>query len=449
MPTIDAALAGSGDVQAFRIFHDNQAVLELVWHSARDGNGPNGALNTPTWPLVGHPATLNHPPRNMLQRTRQPAPGSDDEPRGPGGCPRSARRAWLQGERAAVVVVLGVMLLGCGGGGGGDESGTTPPPRTYVISGTLSGLAGNRSITLQNNGADDQVLSANGSFSFGTRVPEGGPYAVRVAVQPQGQECRVERSTGSALANVNDVVVVCSNVPAATYRIGGTVSGLLGNGSILGLRNNQLDFLEIAVDGDFRFNVPVAAGEPYAVVVQTLPAGQRCTVSDGVGIATADVSNVSVLCAAASAAPAGGVQGMAGTWLNGACVPHASGQSTKKLLRVTRQSDLSVAVSESTASYANASCSGSFTPGAFAPASLVTVRRTESTETTTATWAHWEPASGIVYSSLWHWRRDELCLKEGNIADSSNLEALLPTAASVEAYFSSISASNAACFLRQ
>lgn len=341
------------------------------------------------------------------------------------------------------------MLLGCGGGGGGGESGTPPPARTYVISGTLSGLAEGRSITLQNNGTDSQVLAANGIFSFSTRVPDGGPYAVRVAVQPQGQECRVERSTGSALANVNDIVVVCSNVPVATYRIGGTVSGLLGNGSILGLRNNQLDFLEIAVNGDFRFNVPVAAGEPYAVVVQTLPAGQHCTVSDGIGIANADVNNVSVLCAAASAAPAGGVQSMAGTWLNGACTPNSGGQSTKKLLRVTRQSDLSVAVSESTAMYANASCSGSFTPGAFAPASLVTVRRTESTETTTATWAHWQPAAGIVYSSLWHWRRDELCLKEGNIADSSNLEASLPSAAAAEAYFSSIPASNAACFLRQ
>lgn len=355
----------------------------------------------------------------------------------------------LLARSTGVLLVTGLVagLAACGGGGGNS---TAPPAaRNFSIGGSVDGLAAGRNLTLQNNGIDSLALAGNGSFGFATRVAEGSAYAVTVAIQPQGQHCTVERSSGSALANVSDVAVVCSDVPVVSYRIGGTVSGLPGNGSVLVLRNNRLDFLDVSIDGSFRFNVPVAAGAAYAVVVQTLPAGQLCAVSNGVGTASADVNDVEVVCSAASAAPPGGVQSMAGTWLNGVCSAGAAGQSTRRLLRVTRQSDSSVAVSESTVVFATTTCQGSFTPGAFAPASLVTVRRTASTATTTATWAHWQPPTGAaLYASLWHWRRNELCLKEGRIGDATDPETALPTAEQVEAHFAPVPSGNAACYVR-
>lgn len=317
------------------------------------------------------------------------------------------------------------------------------------MGGTVQGLAAGRSVTLQNNEGDSLVLTRNATFTFGTRVADSGAYAVRVTAQPQGQACRAERGTGTAFADVADIAVVCSDVAAVSYRIGGTVSGLQNDGSILELRNNRLDFLSVSVNGDFRFNVPVGSGEPYAVVVQALPAGRQCMVNNGTGMAMADVTDVEVICTAASAVPPGGVQSMAGTWLNGACVQTAPTQSTRRLLRVTAQTGSSAAVSESTATYTSANCSGSFTPGAFQPASLVSVRRTERTETIATSWTHWQaPSGGATYSSLWHWRSTGLCLRDGDIGSASDPEIALPSAAAAQDAFANVPAVSAACYFR-
>lgn len=62
------------------------------------------------------------------------------------------------------------LLLGCGGDGGDG-----PPVARYRIGGTLSGLAGGTSVTLQNNGADDLRLQADGSFTFPFLIEQGQP----------------------------------------------------------------------------------------------------------------------------------------------------------------------------------------------------------------------------------------------------------------------------------
>ena len=86
-----------------------------------------------------------------------------------------------------------------------------------------------------------------------------------------------------------------STAPAATYTIGGTVTGLSGTGLVL--QNNGGDNLSVAASGTFTFAAPVAGGANYAVTVFTRPTGQVCTVNGGTGtVAGANVTNVGVNC---------------------------------------------------------------------------------------------------------------------------------------------------------
>ncbi len=165
---------------------------------------------------------------------------------------------------------------------------------TYTIGGTVSGLASSTSITLQNNAADATTLNANGSFSFATPVATGGSYAVTVGTQPAGQVCTVSNGTGSGLAaNVANVQITCS---AASYTIGGTVSGLASGASVT-LQNNAANPTTRTLDGSFSFTTPVVANGSYAVTVSTQPLGQTCTVSNGTGAGlAANVANVAVAC---------------------------------------------------------------------------------------------------------------------------------------------------------
>lgn len=67
------------------------------------------------------------------------------------------------------------------------------------------------------------------------------------------------------------------------FSIGGTVSGLTGNG--LTLQNNGGDDLTIVADGVFTFNTPVVDGQSYKVTVAAQPTSpdQICSVTNGSG----------------------------------------------------------------------------------------------------------------------------------------------------------------------
>src|SRR5262245_34258083 len=81
------------------------------------------------------------------------------------------------------------------------------PPPSFPVGGTLSGLSG--AITLQNNGADDLPLSADGRFTFATQLKKGTTYAVTVFSAPSGQRCTVTKGEGTVSAEVTDVEVRC------------------------------------------------------------------------------------------------------------------------------------------------------------------------------------------------------------------------------------------------
>ncbi len=78
--------------------------------------------------------------------------------------------------------------------------------------------------------------------------------------------------------------------PAQTYRLSGTVTGLVGSG--LTLSNVSTDVIEIASNGPFNWSREFASGAPYIVRVATQPQNPRqsCTVENGDGFfADADV----------------------------------------------------------------------------------------------------------------------------------------------------------------
>jgi hypothetical protein len=165
----------------------------------------------------------------------------------------------------------------------------------YVVGGTVSGLASGQQVTLYDNGADALVIAANGAYRFPAPVAHGGSYAVTVNQQPTGQVCTVSNFAGTGVtADVGNVDIRCS---AASYKIGGTLSGL-GSGAQVTLYNNGGDPLTLTANGPFSFDAPIAWQSTYAATVGTQPVGQTCTVSDGSGAVTQDVSSVSVACGA-------------------------------------------------------------------------------------------------------------------------------------------------------
>lgn len=80
------------------------------------------------------------------------------------------------------------------------------------------------------------------------------------------------------------------------FVIGGTVSGLSGSGLVL--QNNGGNSLPIGANGNFVFTMPIASGSAYSVTVLAQPAtpSQTCAVSNGAGTATANVTDVAVVC---------------------------------------------------------------------------------------------------------------------------------------------------------
>ena len=105
---------------------------------------------------------------------------------------------------------------------------------------------------------------------------------------------------------------------ASSYYVSGTVSGLLGSGAVIQL--NDGNDLTLNGDGGFNFIQAVADNSPYSVTVLTQPSNpsQTCSVTNGSGVvsdAGVDVTNVTIICAAAAYTVGGTVTGLVGSGL--------------------------------------------------------------------------------------------------------------------------------------
>jgi N-acetylneuraminic acid mutarotase len=176
-------------------------------------------------------------------------------------------------------------------------SGPPALPSVVTVGGKVTGLSGS-GLQLQDNGGETLAVAANATtFTFVLGVASGSAYSVNVQTQPSGQICVVSNGSGTAAtANVVSVTVACSAIAANTNTIGGTIGGLTGSG--LQLLDNGGDTISIASNATtFTFPTTVASGAAYAVTVKTQPSGQSCSVSNGTGTATANVTNVTLKCA--------------------------------------------------------------------------------------------------------------------------------------------------------
>ncbi len=169
---------------------------------------------------------------------------------------------------------------------------------TYAVGGNVSGLVEGTQVVLQNNAADDLVITVNGDFRFATELLNASSYEVSVLTQPTSpnQTCTVTSGTGIISAeNVTDVVVTCV---LNTYTIGGTVSGIPDGDQVI-LQNNEGDDLAVSVNGAFTFATPLDDGSEYKVTVASQPKrpNWNCEVEHAAGSLTGiDVIDIIVDC---------------------------------------------------------------------------------------------------------------------------------------------------------
>lgn len=327
--------------------------------------------------------------------------------------------------RWAPLGLAAALLVGCGGGD--DDNNGTPPPTAgaFSIGGAVTGLGAGKTVTLQNTGKDDLTINANGNFVFVTRLDSGIAYAVTVKTQPSGQRCTVTQGTGTATANVSNVQVRCENLAAATYTVGGSVTGLAGG--TLVLQNNGGDDLSVSSNGGFTFGTALAGGTGYAVTVRTQPSGQSCTVRNGTGsVVSANVGSVEVSCGTVVALPEG-------DWKQELCVVVRPGTWGRSLWRITRQGDNRVTGQIGVATYADANCTGAGTvAGPLTGVGNVAFDRNGSTATLTAFWGLWTQPSGLTSRAVWARKGSRLCIFGDQIPTA------FPTAVSVESYVDTV-----------
>ena len=81
-----------------------------------------------------------------------------------------------------------------------------------------------------------------------------------------------------------------------SYSVGGTITGLTASGLVL--LNNGGNSLSVAANASaFAFTSLLSSGSAFAVTIQSQPIGETCSVANGTGTVTADVTSISVSCA--------------------------------------------------------------------------------------------------------------------------------------------------------
>ena len=204
-------------------------------------------------------------------------------------------------------ITPGNLLFGTNGGTtlqkvdmAAGDCGTTTTPGFITFCGTSAAAPAAAAIAALIKGANPgatnaQILSAMNASALDIEAPGW------------------DRDSGAGIVMVPSPLVF----PAATYTIGGSISGLAVGQSVV-LLNNGGDALAVNANGSFTFATPLATGAAYSVTVGTQPVGQVCTVANGSGtVASAHVANVAVSCVNRIAGPTSTGTGTATATLTG------------------------------------------------------------------------------------------------------------------------------------
>jgi len=165
--------------------------------------------------------------------------------------------------------------------------------QAYSLGGKVAGLT--TSGLVLSAGGDTYRVPANAThFTMPTAIAYGGTYAVSVQTQPAGLTCTVGDGTGIMPASsVTNVDLTCA---AASYTLGGSISGLTTSGLVL---TDGADDLSVSANAA-QFSMPnaLASGSGYAVAIRAQPSGASCQITAGTGTGTGDVDTVRVTCEA-------------------------------------------------------------------------------------------------------------------------------------------------------
>lgn len=130
---------------------------------------------------------------------------------------------------------------------------------------------------------------------------KGAPMECALAIfMLQGQRTATGTSTGMATGTATGTSTGTATGTATgtvtatgTFSIGGTIAGLTASGLVL--QNNAADDLTVT-SGATTFKFVTKVSGTYGVTVKTQPANNVCTISNGSGTATVDISNISIMC---------------------------------------------------------------------------------------------------------------------------------------------------------
>lgn len=178
--------------------------------------------------------------------------------------------------RSGLALLFALTLAACGGGHG-----------NLTLSGSVGGLV-KTGLSIKNvvNGEVLTIDAGASSFVFTKLLAEDEQFDVQIATQPVGAVCQTLNNKGKA--NVYTVYTVTVSCVTNAYNLGGTVTGLDGNGLVLANGADTVAIAKPAVAGapvSFVFPTKVADGSPFGVTVLAQPQGttKTCVASNNTG----------------------------------------------------------------------------------------------------------------------------------------------------------------------
>jgi hypothetical protein len=177
-------------------------------------------------------------------------------------------------------------LTACGGG-----------EATYPVNVTVSGVI-YPGLVLTTNGQDLAVdpASSGKTIAFPNALKYGDVYAITIKAQPAHETCSPYSGTNDSAGHLAQISAYFT-CGLNAYSLGGKIVGMTGTGLVLTNGSTGGTFTPVA--GATEFTLPsVAYGSTYGVTVLTQPAGQTCSVQNGVGTLLKDeaITNLIVTC---------------------------------------------------------------------------------------------------------------------------------------------------------
>lgn len=161
----------------------------------------------------------------------------------------------------------------------------------HSIGGAVSGLLAGTSVTLTNN-QESVTVSADGNFTFPTKLSSGQSYDVSFVTNGAGLSCTITNAQGVVQSsNITNVSITCG-LGANFYEVGVNVSGLSGTISV---QYNGAETLNIATTGLTKFTTLTSTGSNYTVTITSQPAATICSFDDpALTVGTMAAANVTL-----------------------------------------------------------------------------------------------------------------------------------------------------------